>query len=68
MLSEALAEKCCMKSNESSPNGQLYIREDYFLPLPSAIRQLMVLTGYFHLSIYVCTRLWTVKSQPLPYT
>ena len=44
MLSEALAEKCCMKSNESSPNGQLYIREDYFLPLPSAIRQLMVLT------------------------
>ena len=54
MLSEALAEKCCMKSNESSPNGQIYIREDYFLPLPSAIRQLMVLTGYFHLSIYVC--------------
>ena len=51
MQSETLAEICRMKSAKRSLNGQLYICEDYFLRLPSAIGRLTVLTGYTHLSI-----------------
>ena len=40
--SETLAEIRRVKSALSSLNGQLYIREDYFLRLPSATRRFTV--------------------------